>query len=432
MNRLRLAVNLTTFLVVTLMLGWWAVSNHITFGLTSPAADELVVEFAELPGVRDGSEVTYLGHGIGTVRSVVLDDDGVDIVTAIDPEVELPADLSATVRRRSALGEPYLELAPVEGADPDGPRLAPGGRIARERTTPPVSYEELLTAVSDLLDQVPVDAVDTIVSELDLALDGRGGELRQALADVDAVLTTVAAEAPMLDRLATESTAMAALVADLTPTFAGATDDLAAVVAEVHAGRGALIEAVDRAPALLDRVTDITVAMRPELGCLLGTLDRSLSQLDTPENADRIAAILAGAPSLIAMMQDVTHDRSDGPWLRVDAIFNTGREPVTTYAEPRAIPEPQPTPTCDRQPYAAPDVAGPDERGALAPVAGDRGRGGDDAAAVGGAGEDRVAAPSTDPGNVGPSWWWALVAAIAAGLLVLIVVTLLRRSGGRP
>jgi phospholipid/cholesterol/gamma-HCH transport system substrate-binding protein len=111
MNR-RIAVNLAAFGLLFAVLAVWAVRNVLHLQLIDKPYT-VVAEFERSPGLRRDVEVAYLGTRIGTIGSVSLQPGHVEVTLRIDRGVELPADVTAAVRRKSAVGEPYVDLAPA-------------------------------------------------------------------------------------------------------------------------------------------------------------------------------------------------------------------------------------------------------------------------------------------------------------------------------
>src|SRR3546814_19766336 len=115
-----------------------------------------------------------MGVPIGSIDRVQLSAGHVRVDIDVDRGVELPEGLSAAVRRRSAVGEPYIALDPP--ADADAPDIDPtsGYTIPLERTTVPLSYGKLFSSVDVLVAAVPADDLGIVLDELATALAGRG------------------------------------------------------------------------------------------------------------------------------------------------------------------------------------------------------------------------------------------------------------------
>lgn len=362
----RIAVNIATFVAMAVALTWWATTNYVTFGLTQPPSNVVTMDFEASPGLQPGFEVAYLGHGVGRVAAVDLEDHHVVVTTELDPDQPVPAAVDAAVRRRSAVGEPYIDLAPSAAADADAPALlADGDHIGLDRTSVPLSYEDVFRSVADLLDAIPDGSVGTILEELAAGLDGREDDLRAIVSDVESVLTTFADRADLLDHLAVQATDLAASVADRSGTLADALDDTELLAAAIRDSRTDLLRLIEDSPDLLDRVSALVATSRPHVSCLLGALEQSVAAIDTPANTAALRAAVADAPELLALLDGVVHARESGSWLRVEAMINDGGpDPLVEYAEPLPYPEVPAVGSC------ATDGAAQDGAGAAAGSAG--------------------------------------------------------------
>ncbi|CAM2869616.1 MCE family protein [Saccharomonospora xinjiangensis] len=140
-----------------------------------------VLDLVPKAGVRVG-EVP-----VGAVEEVGLAEDGwtAEVVVTINGDVELPKGAIANLRQSSLLGEKYVELAapPETEAAPAGAagRLADGDLIPVERTNRSVEVEEVLGALSMLLNGGGVEQLNTITEELGAALHGNAPDLKALL-----------------------------------------------------------------------------------------------------------------------------------------------------------------------------------------------------------------------------------------------------------
>src|ERR1700728_915865 len=73
------------------------------------------VELPASGGLYPTSVVTYRGTEIGRVKSIDVTHDGVRAVLTLKSEINVPADVSAAVHSRSAVGEQFIELTPGGG-----------------------------------------------------------------------------------------------------------------------------------------------------------------------------------------------------------------------------------------------------------------------------------------------------------------------------
>jgi phospholipid/cholesterol/gamma-HCH transport system substrate-binding protein len=140
---------------------------------------EVTAHFTQSGGIFTDAEVTYRGVHAGQVTDMKLTRDGVDVVLSIDKKFDkIPADTTATVANKSAVGEQYVDLQPKAAS---GPYLEDGSTIANGATTIPVSTTELLTNLDQLVNSIPQDKLRTVVSELGAAFKGSGSSLARII-----------------------------------------------------------------------------------------------------------------------------------------------------------------------------------------------------------------------------------------------------------
>ncbi len=87
---------------------------------------QLQARFSSAAGVNSGSRIEIAGVRVGTVRSVVLNDDFFAIVTLELPRtIELDDDTIASVKTAGLIGDRYINLSPGGSGFP----LEPGDTI---------------------------------------------------------------------------------------------------------------------------------------------------------------------------------------------------------------------------------------------------------------------------------------------------------------
>ena len=140
----------------------------------------VVAHFAESGGIFAGGEVTYRGVRVGQVARMELTDEGVDLHLDIEDGYDsIPAETLAVVGNRSAVGEQYVELQPQADSKP---YLEEDSEIAVENTRTPIKVQTLLTNLSNTVESVDKEALQTTVTEMGKAFGGTGKDL-QAIID---------------------------------------------------------------------------------------------------------------------------------------------------------------------------------------------------------------------------------------------------------
>src|SRR6202040_519348 len=96
-------------------------------------------------------------------------------VLTLKSDTKVPADVSAAVHSRSAVGEQFLELTPGPGANTAS--LQNGDVIPVGKAQIPPDIGSLLDATNKALQAIPQDNLRTVVDEASTAVGGLGPEL---------------------------------------------------------------------------------------------------------------------------------------------------------------------------------------------------------------------------------------------------------------
>lgn len=168
----------------------------------------ITVEFADVLDLVPQSTVKVNDISVGKVTDIDLEGYQALVTLALRNDVELPDNAVAELRQTSLLGEKFVELGPPpEGASPN--RLADGDTITIDRAGRNPEVEEVLGALSLLLNGGGVAQLKTITSELNNALEGREEsarsvfrQLRVFTEQLDENKTDIVAAIESLNRLA--------------------------------------------------------------------------------------------------------------------------------------------------------------------------------------------------------------------------------------
>jgi len=153
---------------------------------------DVAVELTNAGGLYPQAMVTYRGVEVGKVTDVELEADGSVVARLqVDDGIELPADSTVEVRSASVIGEQYVNFLPPHA--PSSEHLEDGATIPVERTVLPTTTNTLLSSVDELLASIPRQDLRTVVSELQLALDGAGQDLGRFI-DASSEFTAAATE----------------------------------------------------------------------------------------------------------------------------------------------------------------------------------------------------------------------------------------------
>ncbi|WP_199431180.1 MCE family protein [Qaidamihabitans albus] len=128
---------------------------------------------------------------VGSVESVTLDQNlDARVVCAVKDSVTLPANSVGTLAETSLLGERYVAIGPAPGEEPQG-KLAPASAVPVGRMQASPSTEQVLGALSAVLNGGSIGRIHQITRELNNALDGRTADIPRLLGELNQLTGTL-------------------------------------------------------------------------------------------------------------------------------------------------------------------------------------------------------------------------------------------------
>ncbi|MFD0435299.1 MCE family protein [Streptomyces chartreusis] len=166
--------------------GWYDV--QLPGGAASDGdAYHVTVEFRDVLDLVPQSAVKVNDVTVGAVEKVELDGWHARVRLRVADSVELPANAIAELRQTSMLGEKYVALSRPTDTTPVG-RLRDGDAIPLSRSGRNPEIEEVLSALSALLNGGGVAQLKTITVELNKALEGRENRVASLLKELNVFL----------------------------------------------------------------------------------------------------------------------------------------------------------------------------------------------------------------------------------------------------
>lgn len=147
-------------------------------------AYHVTVEFRDVLDLVPQSAVKVDNVTVGAVEKVELAGWHARVRLRVADSVKLPANAIAELRQTSMLGEKYVALSGPPERTPVG-RLRDGDVIPLSRSGRNPEVEEVLSALSALLNGGGVAQLKTITTELNKALDGRENRVKSLLKELD-------------------------------------------------------------------------------------------------------------------------------------------------------------------------------------------------------------------------------------------------------
>lgn len=147
------------------------------------------IEFADVLDLVPQSNVKVNDVAVGKVQSVSLDGWHAKVTVRVNGKVKLPANARAAVKQSSLLGEKFVDLEQPLG-EPEG-TLKNGDTIPLRSTGTAPEVEEVLGALSLLLNGGGLEQIRTITTELNKALKGNEAGVRDLLTQLNGFVGTL-------------------------------------------------------------------------------------------------------------------------------------------------------------------------------------------------------------------------------------------------
>lgn len=218
----------------------------------------ITAEFASSDNLVANSEVQYNNVRVGTVLSVKLDRGTWHsrVRLGLDHTVPLPANVTAAIGQKSLLGAEYVQLdAP---AKPVG-RLGNSEFVPISRTSRYPATEEVLSAVSLLLNDGGLAQLKTITGEIDAALSGREGTARSVLNRLTVFVTRLDEQKQQIIGATESLNRLATQLADNRDTVARALTHITPAVTTLNRDRTRLtaaLKSLDRLSVVATKALD--------------------------------------------------------------------------------------------------------------------------------------------------------------------------------
>jgi phospholipid/cholesterol/gamma-HCH transport system substrate-binding protein len=242
-------------------------------------------QFSDVLDLVPQSGVKVNEVAIGRVESIDLAPDGwtAEVTMLVNGDVALPANAGAHLRQSSLLGEKYIELAAPPQPQAVG-KLTDGALIPLSRTNRNTEIEEVLGALSMLLNGGGVDQLQKITRELNAALDGNESNIRASLDNVTAFVSSVDAYKGDITKAIDGLNRLAGTLNSQKDQIAGALDNLGPGLKVLSDQRGQLVTLLQALDSLSGVATDTVNKSQANIVADLKALEPSLKKLGEAGN----------------------------------------------------------------------------------------------------------------------------------------------------
>lgn len=155
-----------------------------------PGAYTVQAQLPNVANIQPNSRVQIGDVTVGNVTGIELQGDHALVTMALNGNVKLPANATATIGQTSLLGSLHVELEAPVNAEPQG-ELHAGSLIPLTSGGDYPSTEQTLAAISILLNGGGVGHIQEITAALSTAFSGRENDLRSLIEQLDQFIANV-------------------------------------------------------------------------------------------------------------------------------------------------------------------------------------------------------------------------------------------------
>jgi phospholipid/cholesterol/gamma-HCH transport system substrate-binding protein len=242
---------------------------------------EVKLELADALNLARGAQVRVNGVDSGKVRSVTTRDFKAIAVLDVRRSAQMRDTATARLRYTTPLGELFVEVT-----NPDhGALLRNGALLPVTRTSTAPTVEDALASASLLVNGGGLNQLQTVTEELNAAIGGREGTVRDLMQRADTFLTEANATTADLDRALTALATVSQVLRANRTTIRGAMTDIRPAARVLRRNTPGLTRLLARVTEFSDTANRVVGATREQVLQMLRqvspVLDEFLANRDT-------------------------------------------------------------------------------------------------------------------------------------------------------
>lgn len=279
--------------------------------LVSGPTYEVIAEFQDALNLPVDAPVKLEGATVGQVAAVEPGEYLARVTLELSEDVTLAGNSSAEIRLTSPMGTAFVQLFPGSKGQP----LADGAVIPAKRTSEAPDIADLLTALSTVVTGGSFHDISTIIKQLNVALTGNAGTVKQLFRRLDRAVTDLNDAFPTVDALTASLNRLSTRLAADLPELSEGMAEMADLATSLEAQRETMMATMDALRRFEAVATPYTTDIRGNLLRNLDSLRTVLRTLaDEKRNIDRIMA------GLVAFSTG-SDEASPGDFVNFDLTF---------------------------------------------------------------------------------------------------------------
>jgi len=287
-------VFLTLFLVFSVAVTWMVFAT-LQRNVAGPTSNYSAI-FSDVSGLAEGDDVRVAGVRVGRVDKIELTPDNQAKVSfKVRSNQTLYTNTLASVTYQNIIGQQYLGLSQGEG---DKRKLAVGAQIPESRTNPSFDISYMLNGFEPLFTELDPQQVDNLTNAIITAFQGNQGSLLTLTTQASVLTQTLAGpDAALGDLIANLDRLMTTLAAQST-NLQTMLHETSVSIAALNSRRDELVSSVGSITANVTRLSAIVNAITPQMQQFIDREPGFLKYSVTDGKA-RLAYAVANVPLLL-------------------------------------------------------------------------------------------------------------------------------------
>ena len=210
------------------------------------------------------AKVKLGGVDIGQVQEIDAENYTARVQMAIRSGVNLPSDVQAELRQATPLGDVFVSLSSA-GTGADTPRLQPDSTIDITSTSAGASVEELLASASLVVNGGGVSRLQTIIAELDTAIDGRSADASNMITELTATVTDLNERTDRIDSMLDRTQELSSILGARTDAIDAIAQQLPELTQTLADNSKGITDVIATAGGAADKLATVTDETGPAL-----------------------------------------------------------------------------------------------------------------------------------------------------------------------
>ncbi len=347
--------------VVLTSCGWKGVANLPLPGGPQSGADRmtLYVQMPDTLALNVNSRVRVADVFVGSVKAIELKNWVATLTLDVQSDLKLPSNTLAKVGQTSLLGSQHVQLDPP--ADPSGTLLKSGDTIPLQNASAFPTTERVLASIGTILTGGGIPNLETIQTEINNILNGRGDQIREFLGRLDTFTAELNAQRNDITRAIDSTNRLLSIVAQRNDTLDRVLTEFPPLIKHFAETRDLFADAVT-ALGRVSTATDETLSQaNPDLHQNLINLQRPGKQLGkaspyvigalkllltAPFSIENVPKVVRGDYINVSLNVDLTLSAIDNGLLSGTGVSGMlraleqawGRDPATMIPDVRFTP----------------------------------------------------------------------------------------------